>query len=49
MSDRAVELLFERTGGERSEPRREVFHFELRVRDSCRTAEKGAWMTSWPA
>ncbi len=49
MSNRAVELLFERTGGERTDPQREVFHFELRVRDSCRTAEKGAWMTSWPA
>jgi DNA-binding LacI/PurR family transcriptional regulator len=43
MSDRAVELLFERMGGERSEPRREVFQFELRVRDSCGTRERGAW------
>jgi DNA-binding LacI/PurR family transcriptional regulator len=49
MSSRAVELLFERTSGNRTTPHRETFHFELRVRDSCRTAEKGAWMKSWPA
>jgi LacI family transcriptional regulator len=43
MSDCAVELLFDRMSGARSEPRRQVFDFELRVRDSCRTAPPGAW------
>jgi DNA-binding LacI/PurR family transcriptional regulator len=43
MSHSAVELLFQRMGGKRTEPRRQVFDFELVVRDSCRTAEPGAW------
>jgi LacI family transcriptional regulator len=49
MSDRAVELLFERAEGIRTEPVRQVYQFELRVRDSCRTAPQGAWMETWPA
>ena len=49
MSERAVDLLFERTNGQRTEPRREVFQLELRVRDSCRTAPTGEWMAEWPA
>jgi LacI family transcriptional regulator len=44
MSDTAVDLLFERMSGDRTEPRRRVFEFELCVRDSCRTAPPGAWM-----
>jgi LacI family transcriptional regulator len=39
MSERAIELLFERMSGERTDPTREVFDFELRVRDSCRTQD----------
>lgn len=49
MSERAVDLLFERTEGERTAPRRETFELELRVRDSCHTTPVGAWMAEWPA
>jgi LacI family transcriptional regulator len=38
MADCAVELLLERIGGRREQPRRVVFDFELRVRGSCGTA-----------
>jgi hypothetical protein len=44
-----VELLFERMGGERTTPRRELFEFELRVRDSCGTQPPGAWEGEWRA
>jgi DNA-binding LacI/PurR family transcriptional regulator len=44
MSERAVELLLERMEDRRSRPKREIFQFELRVRDSCRTAPAGAWV-----
>lgn len=37
MAAEAVELLLERVGGSRSEPRRTVHTFELRVRSSCGT------------
>lgn len=43
MSEAAVDFLFERMTGERVEPRTVVFEFDLRVRDSCRTAPLGAW------
>lgn len=43
MSESAVELLFERMEGKRTEPRHLVFGFELRVRDSCGTAAPGSW------
>jgi DNA-binding LacI/PurR family transcriptional regulator len=43
MSESAVDLLFERIDQGRREPRRLVFDFELRVRDSCRTQPAGAW------
>jgi DNA-binding LacI/PurR family transcriptional regulator len=49
MSERAVELLFERMGGERTTPRRELFEFELRVRDSCGTQPPGTWEDGWRA
>jgi DNA-binding LacI/PurR family transcriptional regulator len=39
MAESAVELLFERISGERKEPRRLVFDFELRVRGSCGTKD----------
>ena len=39
MAESAVELLFERISGERKEPRRVVFDFELRVRGSCGTKD----------
>ncbi|QYJ17032.1 HTH-type transcriptional repressor PurR [Rubrobacter xylanophilus DSM 9941] len=38
MADCAMEMMLERISGERSEPRREIFGFELRVRGSCGTA-----------
>ena len=38
MAGRAMEMMLERISGERSEPRRSVFPFELRVRGSCGTA-----------
>lgn len=41
MAESAVELLFERIRGERKEPRRVVFDFELRVRGSCGTKKGG--------
>ncbi len=40
MAESAVELLFERIGGGRKEPRRVVFDFELRVRGSCGTKDQ---------
>lgn len=43
MSQTAVELLFERMSGDRSEPCRLVFDLELRIRDSCHTAPAGHW------
>ena len=46
MSESSVDLLFERMARGRTEPRRRVFDFELRVRDSCGTAEPGAWRES---
>ncbi|MBX6765212.1 MAG: LacI family DNA-binding transcriptional regulator [Rubrobacteraceae bacterium] len=42
MADCAMKMMLERISGERTEPRRAVFEFELRVRGSCGTApEKG--------
>ncbi|ABG03799.1 transcriptional regulator, LacI family [Rubrobacter xylanophilus DSM 9941] len=38
MAGCAMRMMLERISGERSEPRREVFEFELRVRGSCGTA-----------
>jgi DNA-binding LacI/PurR family transcriptional regulator len=38
MATEAMELLLERVGGARTEPRRTVHAFELRVRSSCGTA-----------